>query len=284
MSVVGSFDDTRAARAYANWVQHPGLLEHPTQPERSYFLCGTPRSGTWLLSGLLASSGVAGRPHEWFLPEVETRCREEWNVDTPAGYLQRVLLAGTTPNGVLGVKLMWGYLGSLLARLGRQDVPAAPTSPAHAYSGRLVARAHEPVRTSALPQITRHFPNPQFVWIQRQDVTAQAVSWAKALQTQRWQHWGDPVQAPVYNREQVAALLDNIAAGEAGWRGWFFSNEIEPVKVSYEDLAADTVGVAGGVVQALGIAADAARFTQQTVKLTDDANREWISRYRNGSD
>ena len=47
----------------------------PVKPTRSYLVCATPRSGSTLLCEGLESTGVAGRPREYFeeglQPEVE---------------------------------------------------------------------------------------------------------------------------------------------------------------------------------------------------------------------
>jgi hypothetical protein len=102
---------------YADWVLQPTLPGHPTQPDTSYFVCGTPRSGSWFLCGLLASTGVAGRPHEWFWRDTEEANRGAWDVSSFPEYLARVRDAATTPNGVFGSKLMWGYTEDLLERL-----------------------------------------------------------------------------------------------------------------------------------------------------------------------
>jgi LPS sulfotransferase NodH len=241
----------RAVREYAHWIQQPELPRHSVRPKFSYFICGTPRSGSWLLCGLMASSGVAGRPHEWFLPEVEQRCRQEWQLEGTADYLDCIRRAATTPNGVFAAKMMWGYFDRVLDLLGRD-----------------------------VPQIARSVPNPRFVWITRQDTTAQAVSWASALQTGRWQHWAKPRQAPVYDGAQIAGLIGEILAGEEGWRDWFARHAIEPVRVTYEELAADPARVARGVVESLGIEAGDTAFVTQTVMLGDDLNREWALRYR----
>lgn len=55
---------------------------------------------------------------------------------------------------------MWGYMAGFLAEL-KQLGNASPD----------------------LTLIKRHFPDPRFVWLRRQDAKAQAVSWAKATQT-----------------------------------------------------------------------------------------------------
>lgn len=43
--------------------------------ERSLLICFVPRSGSWFLAGLLASTAVAGRPAEFFSPRGEEEAR-----------------------------------------------------------------------------------------------------------------------------------------------------------------------------------------------------------------
>jgi LPS sulfotransferase NodH len=222
-------------------------------------VCGTPRSGSWFLCGLLASTGVAGRPHEWFWADTEQANRRAWAVSSFAEYIVRVRDAATTPNGVLGAKLMWGYTADLLARL-RQLGDAS----------------------SDLALIEAHFPSPRFVWIRRDDAVAQAVSWARAIQTGRWHHWDPlmPQAAATYDREQIDALGAEIAADNAAWRAWFAANEIDPLEVRFENLVADPAGVTRTVLRFLGIAAGGVRITELTVRASDRLNEEWLGRYR----
>ena len=120
------------------WVVEPPVLPSaPPTPTRSYFVCGTPRAGTWLLCGLLESTGLAGRPHEYFWRETERANATAWRTETFDDYVRAVLAVGTTPNGVFGAKLMWGYFEEFLARLGCEP------------AGR--------------------FPDPRYVWIRRGD-------------------------------------------------------------------------------------------------------------------
>jgi LPS sulfotransferase NodH len=244
---------------YAEWVLNPPLPEHPTRPRSSYFVCATPRSGSWLLCGLLASTGVAGWPHEWFWRDTEAANRRAWGVSRFSEYLERVHDAATTANGVLGSKLMWAYLENLVDRLG--ELGDAPSDKS---------------------LIGRHFPSPRFVWIRREDATAQAVSWAKAIQTGRWHHWDEhvPPAAPVYDREQIDALEHEIAAHDAAWRTWFAENEIDPLPVRFEELVADPAGVTRAVLRFLGIAAAGVPIAALTVPTNDLSSEDWLARHR----
>lgn len=247
---------------YAAWVLRPQLPDHPIPPDTSYLVCGTPRSGSWLLCGLLASTGVAGRPHEWFWSETEEANRRAWSVEGFADYLARVRDAGTTPNGVFGSKLMWGYLTDFLARLKQLGEASSDRS-----------------------LIARHFPAPRFVWVRRDDIVAQAVSWAKAVQTGRWHHWDGrgSASAPAYDRAQIDELVREAAGHDAGWRAWFAANEIEPFVIRFEDLVADSVSTTRAVLDFLGVAAGEVPVAELTVKSSDGVNDEWIARYRRTS-
>src|SRR5919197_996612 len=94
---------------YAEWVLRPQLPERPTRPRSSYFICGTPRSGSWLLAGLLASTGVAGRPHEWFWRDTEEANRRAWGILSFSDYVAHVHDAGTTSNGTSRVHASFGF-------------------------------------------------------------------------------------------------------------------------------------------------------------------------------
>jgi LPS sulfotransferase NodH len=248
-----------ALQAFAEWVLYPTVPAQPTPCESSYFVCGTPRCGTWLLCGLLTSTGVAGRPHEWFWRDTEDANRRAWGVSDFPEYLARVREAGTTPNGVFGSKLMWRQVEELLPRLNRAD--------------------HS---TSHAALIAQHFPSPHFIWVQREDIAAQAVSWAKAIQTGHWHHWDTASQlaTPVYSPDEIDALAAEVAASNAAWRAWFATNDIDPLAVRFEQMIADPAAVTRGVLEFLGIETNSVSITELTVSTSDRVNEKWLARYR----
>jgi len=73
------------------------------------------------------------------------------------------LRAGTTPNGVFGAKLMWGYFGEFVSSSATSRLPEFPRR----------ADAHV-------------FPNLTFVRVVRANKVRQAVSLWKAVQTANW--------------------------------------------------------------------------------------------------
>jgi trehalose 2-sulfotransferase len=140
--------DTDPLAVYARWVLAPDLPTPPREATSSYFICGAPRGGTWLLAGLLHGTGVAGHPHEYFWQDTEAANRARWGASNLLEYLARVKEAGTTANGVFAAKLMWGYLRDVLDEL--RDL-AGETA----------------VADRALIEL--FFPSPRFVFVWRRN-------------------------------------------------------------------------------------------------------------------
>src|SRR3954468_14537551 len=139
-------------------------------PRACYLVMATPRAGTSLLCDLLSNTGVAGHPTEYFWRETAEELQARWRVRDGQTYLARVYEAGTTPNGVFGAKLMWTYFDDALQKLA-------------------AARGGDRLTDHAL--LSALFPRLRYVWIFREDVVAQGVSWAKAELSGEW-YTGDP--------------------------------------------------------------------------------------------
>src|SRR3984957_10976911 len=269
------------------------------KPMLSYLVCATPRSGSTLLCQELDRTGLAGhpqeyfealrrsgvprRPHEYFDPErhpniVERLAFREmlegapkpnplWQPDTYDQYLTWALQEGTTPNGVFGAKLMWGYLGDFAELLRGIDGMAGRPLP------ELLARA---------------FPGLRYVQITRRDKVRQAVSLWKAVQTQAWQREaGSEVGAddgrmpePVFSFRAINYLIRQLTAHDASWDAYFLGLGYEPLKVTYEEPARSTEAVVARVLEYLenpqpgGFVADTPRLTVQADALSED----WVQR------
>ncbi len=74
-----------------------------TAPLMTFIICTNPRSGSWLLSDGLASSGLAGNPREWFNPIVEQKRRAEWRRPLQRSHRRGVSRTGTN----LGRDAQW---------------------------------------------------------------------------------------------------------------------------------------------------------------------------------
>jgi LPS sulfotransferase NodH len=228
----------------------------------AYFVCGSPRAGTSLLTGLLTSTGVAGRPEEYFWRDDMPFWSDRWGVSSFGEYLAAALTEGTTPNGVFGAKLMWGYLADFLGRL-------------RALAGR--------TESPDLALIEHFFPDPRFVWIWRDDFVAQAVSWARALQTGVWyDHVGEqPAREPKFDFCQIDSLVREAAGHKQAWQDWFAANGLQPFRVRLEDLVLDKVGITRRTLDFLGLEPpDRLVISEQTRTQGDALNEHWIDQYR----
>jgi LPS sulfotransferase NodH len=265
-------------------------------PHRSYLVCATPRSGSTLLCHLLDQTGIAGhpeeyfealrhsgvprRPHEYFDRERHANIIERlafrelpdstvhrpnplWQPESYERYLDSVLEQGTTPNGVFGAKLMWGYLGDFAALL----------------------RGIEGNAGRAVPDLLgRAFPDLRYVQITRRDKVRQAVSLWTAVQTQAWRRDAaaerGPDVAPVFSFRAINYLVRLLTAHDASWDAYFLGLGAQPLKVTYEELADAPDPVVRRVLAHLDIAAPAdLALDAPALKVQADArSEEWVRR------
>jgi trehalose 2-sulfotransferase len=266
-------------------------------PHRSYLVCATPRSGSTLLCHLLDATGVAGHPAEYFealqhsgLPRrpteyfdrerhaniVERLAYREmpdgrsprtpnplWSPETYDRYLAWAIEQGTTPNGVFGAKLMWGYLGDFATLL----------------------RGIEGLGDLPVPQLfDRVFPGLRYVQITRTDKIRQAVSLWKAVQTQAWRRDAGSAPAgvagPEFSFRAINYLVRLLTAHDAAWDAYFLGLGIQPLKVTYEELAEQPEPIVRHVLDHLAIDAPetlelgSSRLEAQADELSED----WVRR------
>src|SRR4051812_18501606 len=165
------------------------MIDPMVPPWRSYLICATPRSGSTLLAHLLASTGLAGTPIEYFHEDRMATLADQWGTGSLDEYLGALVERRTGPNGVFGAKLHWG-------QYEREIAPRDPRS---------LAPDLLPIR------------------IGREDRLRQAASWVRALQTLRWSSRSKHVRdvQEVYDRDAIEQKLARLAREEAGWDALF---------------------------------------------------------------
>jgi trehalose 2-sulfotransferase len=270
-----------------------------TKPRRSYLVCATPRSGSTLLCEGLESTGVAGRPREYFEALKETglprRPREyfwglrspevarllphdarleaqveqapAWSRDDYARHLNACLEEGTTPNGVFGAKLMWSYFGDFMELM--RGIPRF----AAMGDGSLLATA---------------FPGLRYVFVSRNDKVRQAVSLWKALQTWVWRRdYGDDqaesTAGPplVYSFDAIDHLLHQLRRHEDAWRGYFFRIGQTPLTLMYEEIAGDLEGSVRRVLEDVEVELqDGVTLKRESLgRQSDELSESWVQNY-----
>jgi len=269
------------------------------QPRISYLVCATPRSGSTLLCEALTNTGLAGYPKEYFEALKETglpRSPRDYFKKTSnpelldlignysrgdnaapvlsgfasySEYLSCVLEKGTTPNGVFGAKLMWGYLDDFLLYL--REIPA--------------------YRDLPVPKLfATIFPNLHYIHISRRDKVRQAISLWRAIQTWSWRQEQSSAQGtPSYStREQVfnyAAidhLVQRILVHEEAWKQYFVENAIQQFSVVYEELTETYEKTALQILQYLKIPLPPSiTFEERQMRQqADTLSEQWYERYQ----
>lgn len=283
-----------------------------SQPDRSYLVCATPRSGSTLVCHALAETGVAGRPEEYFEalrhsgrprrpeeyfvgaedPSIRDHLGERavgsepaprsplWSRAAYDRYLEWAFEAGTTPNGIFGAKLMWGYFGEFVSLL--RNVPAYRDVPL----------------AELLPTV---FPELTFVRVVRANKVRQAVSLWKAVQTATWREDQASAKAasvedqdsPPYrafieeHRPQlrfhfkaIDHLLEQLLIEEASWDAFFEHAGIKPVLVLYENFAAAYETSTLRLLERLGLSPpDGFELEPRMKRQSDRINDDWTQRY-----
>jgi LPS sulfotransferase NodH len=236
------------------------------QPHRSYLICATPRSGSFLLCEALSNTGVAGRPTEYFWRDDEAGWVATWGLEryTYGDYLHAVLEHGTTPNGIFGAKIMWGYLDDFVARVQRMPQYAVLE------------------RSQFLSAV---FPDLHYVWLTRRDKVRQAVSHWKAIQTGLWGitegEVQPPAREPVYDVDAIDHLVRELQDDDAAWTDYFAQNDIQPFTVIYEEFVERYEGTILDVLRFLDVLppADLGVSKRRMLKQADAVSDEWARRY-----
>jgi trehalose 2-sulfotransferase len=218
---------------------------------KSYVVASSFRSGSNHLCLTLWETGVLGAPWEYFNYDTEKRFMySRLAAQSPGDYLRKLTACRTSRNGVFGVK-------------------------AHFRHFEVALREYPP-----LIEVMR---DVKFVYINRRDKVAQAVSLARALQTGAWFTFSKADKFPLfYSREFIDECLEEVRRQALSWIMWFREHRVTPLTVHYESLLADPAATVANVASYVGVELDAtARLPiPRLAKQSDGINQDWCTRYR----
>lgn len=232
--------------------------------EASYLICTTPRSGSYLLSGGLRSTGVAGRPQEYFDAVFEPQWRNDLHIGRDDEFLPAIRTAGTTPNGVFGAKVLYFQFENLQKHLGAAYPQLLPESP---------------------EAISAAFGPTKFIWLRREDKTLQAISWFRAVKTDQWYDLTDesPLEPRTleFDAAKIAEMKRTLENYDEQWRAYFERHQVSVFEIIYEDFAQEYEATIQRVLEFLAPAwlhkarTPASRLRRQA----DDVTFEWLHRF-----
>jgi LPS sulfotransferase NodH len=222
---------------------------HPSDPSATggYAICTTPRSGSNWLGQLLHSTGVLGRPLEYFNGFSRRLLDDPTYPDDPREQLTRILTMGKTPNGVYGLKMFAFQFRSVESHI----------------------------------RLSRDLPNLHFVFLRRRDILGQAISWTRASQTNQYRSTQPSAGSPTYDRDAIAERLRLIIDENALWHSYFARNGLAPVEITYEDML-DAPQIACHQIARLFGLEDRATIRTEGIDLAiqrDGLNDEWRRRF-----
>jgi len=165
-------------------------------------VAATPRCGSTLLCATMYKTRRLGRPDEYF-NEANTQILHPGACASVTSQIAFANMDGRTDNGVVGIKFM----------------------------------PYQFDRFRREADITRVFPDARWVFVRRDDILAQAISYALAIQTGAWTWSGDPPSAVKYSEEEITGRIFEIVRGEDDWIDFFRKNNIRPLCLYYDAIS-----------------------------------------------
>lgn len=184
-----------------------------TAAPRGYVICTEHRSGSTFLCQLLQSTGVLGRPREYFADSLLGR-----RLDRDPEALGELLAQSSTPNGVYGAKIITQQFDTTLRSRWAERLPGL-----------------------------------HLVHLTRRDLLGQAISCVRALQTDQYLARAVARGEPEYDAALIAGHLARLADNEARWRRYFARNGLAPLWLVYEDVAAEPSRAVAAVAALVGL-------------------------------
>jgi LPS sulfotransferase NodH len=228
----------------------------------AYVIAASPRTGSSWLCGLLSSLGNAGFPVEYAREVDERVWRDMYRLTSHAAYFWSLPARSSTSNGVFGLKLLWVQFTPLIADIRRYTSSRAQ---------------------NAKQVLSEWMGEPLYFWLRRRDRVRQAVSFARAMQTDRWAspQLGNAV-SPEYCYQEIEKAFARVSREDEGWATYFGANTVPMKEFWYEDLAKDPRAVLEEVTDALGLQ-KVETWDSPLQPQADALNEEWVRAFNRDS-
>lgn len=242
----------------------------------NYVLCSNPRSGTTLLCTMLAQSGGAGRPDSFFRQQSLQAWSDHWGlraqVDVTSNafstrYFEAMRREGMNNTEVFGLRLM---------------------GPDLSFASAWLQKLH-PGLANDVDRFKAAFGPIRFVYLKRLDKLAEAVSLQRAEQTGLWHQNADgspyeqisPSAPTGFDAETLRAQMAELSALDEAWEVWFRTQNITPLRLTYEALAEDPQATLAQVLEYIGQdGALASTLIPPLRKLSDQTSAAWIAEFK----
>ena len=251
--------DSTSARPIASWFDPRLDFAKRVPLRRSYIVASSYRCGSTFLCSELWKSGVLGAPTEYVnidkgnaaIPSATEsgRLMVRFVAKTPEDYFIKLLEHRTGRNGIFGMK-------------------------AHGH--------HFEAALAWCPSMLKILEPVTFIYINRRDKVAQAVSMAKAMQTNAWISFDQVTGKNTrYDAGFIEQCKNEVEQQRLNWWRWFDTSDVTPFVVTYEDLVADKASVVRSIIELLDVGNDEPEKIDlpPVEKQGDEINSEWASRF-----
>jgi LPS sulfotransferase NodH/SAM-dependent methyltransferase len=244
--------EANALQTRIRWTDETLDFKQPTILRKSFIIASLPRSGSQFLSGELWKTGLLGAPCEYLFPAYDMRpMMNRLRATSPVDYIAKLIACRTSPNGLFGMNVHIQHFLPFLR---------------------------------GCPDLLETLAPLTFIYSTRRDKVAQAVSMAKALQTNTWTSQQTKLNPPEprYIRDLIEKCIEDLNQQEQEWEDWFASNNATPFRLEYEDLARDRPGTIQTIIDLLGAQNDVPASVElpPVERQSDGTNKEWIMRFK----
>lgn len=211
--------------------------------KKQVVICFTNRCGSNWLAELLASTGMMGHADEFFnIDRIQETCAKH-NLTSFDDFIRHLPNNHSTENGVFATKLSWDQLYFL-------------------------------TRIEVIPRLIKQ---PEFIYIIREDIAAQALSLLVAEQTGQWKsNWNSGINGKVnpdsISDEDIIEGIQKIQRFQSQFEHYFSTFQLQPYRVYYEQLMQQPEVIVAQILRYLGIYR-ASGYTIDPAKLTLSVQR-----------
>jgi trehalose 2-sulfotransferase len=237
-------------------------------------LCATHRTGSNVLEQYLKASQVAGRPREYYSPDLAKDFAKQKQLPDPEqsfiAYHRAILERWTTSNGIFAAKIMWRHVQAI-----HDQVAVDPAGIAYA-------------RGTPWETITALHPAPMVVHVTRRDKVRQAISMLRAKQSGLFStvHLDKGVKQATNPGEYDFHLLhyhvEKFAKEDAAWVALFREHGVPVQTIVFEEFVKDPQTQTVALLEALGLPEPTEWYWPAVLirPQSDPASIEWAQRYQ----
>jgi LPS sulfotransferase NodH len=200
---------------------------YPGSPAVSYMVASTPRCGSTLFAFLCQQTHSLGFPAEYYASinaEIMGQRLQAKNTGLDA-YSKAIMHVRTSSNGVFGFKLHYDQLA--MCGFNKQGT------------------------------LKELFPNLKVIFLHRQDILGQAISYHIAASTNKWVDIEGYQMAAAaqcqYSGPAIAAARQLLLDQYAGWRNFLEKEKLPVLELNYEDLLQDIPSAFSSIAKFLGV-------------------------------